>query len=75
MTQLLGIHIKNFKCLNDIILGKLSNTKEEPLSNLTSLIGRNSSGKSSLFEVFFFISDCLKFGVEDACLVRGDFQI
>lgn len=71
MAQLLGIHVKNFKCLKDITLGKFSDTKEEALSNLTSLIGRNSSGKSSFFEVFSFISDCLKFGVEDACLVRG----
>lgn len=71
MPQLLGIQIKNFKCLKDITLGKLSNTKDEPLSNLTSIIGSNSSGKSSFFEVFAFISDCLKFGVEDACLVRG----
>lgn len=71
MPQLLDIQIKNFKCLKDITLGKLSNTKDEPLSNLTSIIGSNSSGKSSFFEVFAFISDCLKFGVEDACLVRG----
>lgn len=71
MPQFLGIHIKNFKSLKDITLGKFSNTKDEPLSNFTSLIGKNSSGKSSFFEVFSFISDCLKFGVEDACLVRG----
>ena len=71
MPHLLGIQIKDFKCLKDITLGKLSNTKDEPLSNLTSLIGKNSSGKSSFFEVFSFISDCLKFGVEDACLVQG----
>lgn len=71
MPQLLGIHIKNFKCLKEITLGKFSDTKEEALSNLTSLIGRNSSGKSSFFEVFSFISDCLKFGVEEASLVRG----
>lgn len=71
MPQLLGIHIKNFKCLKDITLGKFSDPKEDPLSNLTSLIGKNSSGKSSFFEVFAFISDCLKFGVEKACLLRG----
>lgn len=71
MPQLLGMHIKNFKCLKDITLGKFSDPKEDPLSNLTSLIGKNSSGKSSFFEVFAFISDCLKFGVEKACLLRG----
>lgn len=71
MPQLLGIHIKNFKCLKDITLGKFSDPKEDQLSNLTSLIGKNSSGKSCFFEVFAFISDCLKFGVEKACLLRG----
>lgn len=50
----------------NITLGKFNDTKEEALSNLTSLIGRNSSGKSSFFEVFSFISDCLNFGVEEA---------
>lgn len=71
MPQLLGIHIKNFNCLKDITLGKFSDTKEESLSNFTSLIGMNSSGKSSFFEVFAFISDCLKLGVEEANQVRG----
>ena len=55
----------------NITLGKFNDTKEEALSNLTSLIGRNSSGKSSFFEVFSFISDCLNFGVEEAIQVRG----
>lgn len=75
MLHLLGIHIKNFKCLNEITLGKLSNTKEEPLSNLTSLISKNSSGKSSFFEVFAFISDCLTFGVETLAWYEAELQI
>lgn len=70
MAQLLGICIKNFKCLKDITLGKLSNTKDDALTNLTSIVGSNGSGKSSIFEIFSFISDCIKYGVDDACIVR-----
>ncbi|KXS90967.1 ATPase [Microcystis aeruginosa NIES-88] len=38
---------------------------------MTAVIGKNGVGKSTLFDAFGFLSDCLKGGVEEACDVRG----
>ena len=58
--------------LRDITLGKLWNTPAaQPLAPLTAVIGKNGVGKSSLFDAFGFLADCLKLGVEEACDVRG----
>ncbi|MEO1368980.1 MAG: AAA family ATPase, partial [Acidobacteriota bacterium] len=35
------------------------------------VIGRNGVGKSSLFDAFGFLADCLKHGVEEACDLGG----
>jgi predicted ATPase len=43
----------------------------EPLTPLTAVIGKNGVGKSSLFDAFGFLADCLKIGVEEACDSRG----
>ena len=74
MAQIQGIRIKNYKALRDVTLGKLWNNSEEPLTQLTAVIGKNGVGKSSIFDAFGFIADCLKMGVEDACDARGGFQ-
>lgn len=75
MAQIQGFRIKNYKTLKDISIGKLWNTQnEQPLTPLTAVIGKNGAGKSSLFDSFGFISDCLKNGVEDACENRGGFK-
>ncbi len=72
MAIIEGIRIRNFKSLKDITLGKLWNQREEaPLSPLTVVIGKNGVGKSSLFDAFGFLSDCLRTGVEEACDLRG----
>jgi predicted ATPase len=60
--------------LKDITLGKLWNTQSDPLTKLTVVIGKNGTGKSSIFDAFGFISDCLKNGVEEACDARGGFE-
>ena len=58
--------------LKDLTLGKLWNTQEkQPLSPLTAVIGKNGVGKSSLFDAFGFLADCLRMGVEEACDARG----
>lgn len=70
MAQLLGIRIQNFKSLADVKIGRLSAAKAKDAVDLTSVacfIGRNGSGKSSLLDVFAFIADCLREGVEAAC--------
>jgi predicted ATPase len=72
MAKIDGFRIKNFRSLRDITLGKLWNTqKAEALTPLTVVIGKNGVGKSTLFDAFGFLADCLKNGVEEACDLRG----
>ena len=72
MAKIEGIRVKNFRSLKDVTLGKLWNQQQtEPLTPMTVVIGKNGVGKSTLFDVFGFLSDALKFGIEDACEMRG----
>jgi predicted ATPase len=72
MANIEGIRIKNFRALRDVTLGRLWNQQQlAPLSPMTAVIGRNGAGKSSLFDAFGFLADCLKSGVEEACDSRG----
>ncbi len=72
MSKIEGIRIQNFRVLRDITLGKLWNLQEaESLTPMTTVIGKNGVGKSTLFDAFGFLSDCLKSGVEEACDARG----
>ncbi|NCC97417.1 MAG: ATPase [Synergistales bacterium] len=72
MPKIEGFRVKNFKVLRDVTLGRLWNRREsEPLTPMTAVIGKNGVGKSSLFDAFGFIADCLKYGVEEACDIRG----
>lgn len=72
MANIEGIRIRNFRALRDVTLGRLWNQQQlAPLSPMTAVIGRNGAGKSSLFDAFGFLADCLKSGVEEACDSRG----
>lgn len=72
MARIEGFRIKNFRSLRDITLGKLWNMQNaEPLTPMTAVIGKNGVGKSSLFDAFGFLADCLRVGVEEACDLRG----
>lgn len=72
MAKIEGIRIKNFKVLKDITMGKLWNTQDaKPLNPMTVVIGKNGVGKSTLFDAFGFLADCLKLGVEEACEANG----
>jgi predicted ATPase len=72
MAKIDGIRIRNFRVLQDVTLGKLWNLQQvEPLSSMTAVIGKNGVGKSTLFDAFGFLADCLKSGVEEACDLRG----
>ena len=77
MAKIDGFRIKNFRSLKDVTLGRLWNQQgNKPLTPLTAVIGKNGVGKSTIFDAFGFLSDCLKFGVEEACDKggRGGFQ-
>jgi predicted ATPase len=67
MALIEGFRLKNFRSLQDIKIGNLCNTRAAPLTPLTAVIGKNGVGKSSLFDAFGFLADCLRYGVEEAC--------
>ena len=72
MAKIEGIRIANYRVLKDLTLGKLWNTQQvQPLTPMSVVIGKNGVGKSSLFDAFGFLADCLKLGVEEACDERG----
>lgn len=72
MAIIEGFRVKNFKALKDVTLGRLWNQKDKAaLTPMTAVIGKNGVGKSSLFDAFGFLADCLKTGVEDACDAHG----
>ncbi len=72
MALIEGFHIQNYRALRDVTLGKVSRKgPEEPLTPLTVVIGKNGVGKSTLFDAFGFLADCLNHDVETACQMRG----
>jgi len=72
MAKIEGFRVKNFRALRDVTIGKLSNLQQaRPLTPMTAVIGKNGVGKSSLFDAFGFLADCLRLGVEEACDARG----
>ena len=73
MATLEGFRVKNFGVLKDVTLGRLwDRRKEEALTPMTAVIGKNGVGKSALFDAFGFLADALHFNnVEEACDARG----
>lgn len=72
MAKIEGIKISNYRVLRDVTLGRLWNTQGvEALTPMTAVIGKNGVGKSSLFDAFGFLGDCLRLGVEEACDQRS----
>ena len=77
MPQIEGFRIQNYRALKDVTLGKMSGQQgREPLTPFTAVIGKNGTGKSTLFDAFGFVSDCLTLGVENACEAhqRGGYE-
>jgi predicted ATPase len=73
MAKIEGFRIRNFGVLRDVTMGRLwdRGSREDALTALTAVIGKNGAGKSTLFDAFGFFSDCLKYGVEEACDRNG----
>lgn len=77
MSIIEGFRIQNYRALRDVTIGKISGqTSGEPLTPFTVVIGKNGVGKSTLFDAFGFVSDCLSLDVETACDAqqRGGFE-
>lgn len=77
MASIEGFRVQNYRALRDVTLGKLSNQQQgQPLTPFTVVIGKNGVGKSTLFDAFGFIADCLSHDVETACDMkqRGGFD-
>lgn len=77
MAQIEGFRVRNYRALRDITLGKLSaDQKGDPLTPFTVVIGKNGVGKSTLFDAFGFVADCMNTDVETACdgKLRGGFE-
>ncbi len=76
MAVIEGFRVQNFRALRDVTLGRLSGSLGEPLTPFTVVIGKNGVGKSSLFDAFGFVADCLATDVETACDMkqRGGFE-
>ena len=58
-----SLRIKNYRALRDIEL--------KQLKPLTVFLGANGSGKSTIFDVFAFLSECFTFGLRQAWNNRG----
>lgn len=72
MAKIEGLRLRNYGVLKDLTLGKLWNTQQtSPLTPMTAVIGKNGVGKSTLFDAFGFLADCLRSGVEEACDLHG----
>jgi predicted ATPase len=72
MSKIEGFKVRNYRALQNVQMGKFWNENNKtPLSPMTVVIGKNGVGKSSLFDAFGFLADCLKTGVEEACDARG----
>ncbi|MDP2027670.1 AAA family ATPase [Sulfuriferula sp.] len=77
MAVIEGFRVQNYRALRDVTLGKLSSQQAgSPLTPFTVVIGKNGVGKSTLFDAFGFVADCLSADVESACDMkqRGGFD-
>lgn len=75
MALIEGIRIQNYCALRDVTLGRIGTIPEyrdaEALTPLTVVIGKNGAGKSSIFDAFGFLADCMEKDIESACNARG----
>lgn len=77
MALIEGFRVQNYRALRDVALGKFSSQQGgEALTPFTVVIGKNGVGKSTLFDAFGFVADCLSHDVEAACDMkqRGGFE-
>ncbi len=61
-----SIRLQNFKVFQDVAL--------RDIPPFCVVVGANGTGKSTLFEVFGFLKDCLTFNVGSAIQSRGGYH-
>ncbi|MUP38443.1 AAA family ATPase [Labilibaculum euxinus] len=75
MALIEGFRIQNYRALHDIAMGRIGTdsglNRAKPLSPLTAVIGKNGAGKSSIFDAFGFLADCMDSDIETACNAKG----
>lgn len=75
MALIEGFRIQNYRALRDIAMGRIGTDPQlnnaDPLSPLTAVIGKNGVGKSSIFDAFGFLADCMDSDLETACNAKG----
>jgi len=64
--QIEFLRIKNFKSFRNVEIAEIP--------RLCIVVGANGTGKSTLFDVFGFLKDCLVYNVKQALQVRGGFK-
>jgi predicted ATPase len=80
MALIEGFRIQNYRALKDVAMGKIGTDPKlrdaEPLTPMTAVIGKNGAGKSSIFDAFGFLADCMQTDLETACNAknRGGFD-
>lgn len=71
MAVIEGFRIRNYRTLKDITMGRIGTDPTfkdaDPLTSLVAVIGRNGAGKSTIFDAFGFLADCMVMDVETAC--------
>ncbi|CAK8725339.1 Putative ATPase [Candidatus Electrothrix laxa] len=60
------IRLKNFKTFEDVEL--------VDIPSFCIVVGANGTGKTTLFDIFGFLKDCLTYNVSSALLSRGGFK-
>lgn len=84
MGRIEGFWVRNYRTLRQIGIGScfkqfayIENDEvfhPFELGPVTLFAGANGTGKSTIFDVFTFLSDIFRYGVEKACLKRGGFE-
>lgn len=64
--RIVKLKVRNFKALQDVTL--------DDIPRLCVIVGANGTGKTTIFDVFGFLKDCLTANVRKALQVRGGFK-
>lgn len=74
MALIEGFRIQNYRALRNIAMGRIGTDQElrsaQVLTPMTAVIGKNGVGKSSIFDAFGFLADCMEADLETACNAR-----